>query len=118
MFEAYALTNLKIEALWLDFLTSFSPHTINALKSPMLSRWCALIVDRGFNIRSGRRIPKARSLIDVLYRKFYILPNGKREKLPNQERVFEPPQAKYKLPFNTAPGEEVKRELGMTGNLM
>ena len=69
-----ALRNTAIqgESLWLDFITSFRPHTIKTWEKPYCITWTEFLTDRGVFVEKGRKQSRTQSIIDILYRDNHI----------------------------------------------
>lgn len=67
LYEAYNKSSMRTENLWIEFITSFRPHTIRSWSKVQLHEWIDLLRNRGFTIKTTRSRSSYESVIDVLY---------------------------------------------------
>lgn len=72
MLEAYRITALEGESLWLDFTTAFRPQTIRTWTRPEVAVWADFMTSRGVHVNEGRSRPKQNAIIDLLYREEHV----------------------------------------------
>jgi len=75
------------EDLWLDFTSTFRPHSIRALTPKNLLDWIAFLVSRGVYVQRKRGFPRAKALLQCLLQDNFVQVKGN-----SSIREFETPR--------------------------
>ena len=66
MLECFQKSSFTGEKLWIEFTSTFRPHSIRALSSSSMISWIDFLIKRGVYVKRGRNVRQVKALCDLL----------------------------------------------------
>lgn len=72
MFDPFSMVNSKGEELWMDFISTFYPHSIDLWPKVLTYKWCNFSRSRNVHFGNGRETSRSKVIKRLLLSKSHI----------------------------------------------